>query len=225
MQFTVYLKNKKFGPVNRSVLAKWVKEGRVLPNTKINNISEGRIYRVRDLNFLEDAFDWQAKSFESPLAGNPDLSENLAEDFQNNGEDFTRRCTKTVPAPFYIRLEAAFFDVLILISVNLLIAIAVLSQQLNNSDIFPYITIPIIFFTVIIYYTFCLNFFKCTLGMRILGLKLISFRETAREKKIFRVYIYTMIMIVCFFLNLITVVLLNTRWLCQDIITGMTVCK
>ena len=235
MDYNVFVNDKEYGPVSELTLEAWVEEGRVLSNTPLKESLSDNTYKAEELPFLANAFIVQLKHFgESPKKTIiSSWSSNIINRKPKIREDLSEKEIHTYlvcgqPVSFIVRVKAAVIDIVFLVFINFILFTGVnflIIKQIGSLNTLLYIFCAIFFSLCVIYYTLQINCFSCTLGMRIIRIKMV--RKSDKNNNIFllRAFFYTFTMFIFCTLNFIFVFILGKKRIWQDLITDISVVR
>jgi uncharacterized RDD family membrane protein YckC len=232
MEYTVFIKNKEYGPVSEQTLEDWVEEGRVLPSSTVKDTLSGDILNAKDVSFLTEAFVLQAKYFSQNskktfigigLPNTVKLKPRLKQK-ESEFEEYTNFID--TPAKYTARIKAAAIDVLFLFLLACVLFVGInymILKQVGSLNSLLYVFIALFLSLSIMYFAFQISCSKRTLGMRI-G-RLIMVRKSDKSKFIFlfRAFVYTLTMFAFCLPNFIFVFITGKEFVLQDLITDISV--
>jgi uncharacterized RDD family membrane protein YckC len=232
MDYYVLVNNKEYGPVGELSLESWVEEGRILPNTLIKEEFSGETCNAESLAFLSEAFIVQESCFKQKFKDKNPVSK-LSNAVESKGK--ARFFSSHAPVglddcviSFSTRSKAAFFDIFILLILNIVLFFGVnflLKNHVAFLNVLLYAFIMIVFSLSIMFFVFQISFFKRTLGMRIVNIRMIRTSDNSENIFLLRAFFYILAMFVFSIVNFFLILIFGKKRLLQDLITDITVVR
>ena len=228
MEFKVIVNDKEYGPVDSATLELWVEEGRILFDTFLKDVDNGDIYEARSIDFLADAFKRQSEKFKSSVVYKIKKRQKFVSKtiISKKNDSKSEVFFDEYPVHYFSRVKAALIDIFLLTLLNFIILIItvflVKNFEIDVNSVFIF-SFAMLVSSVICYYTFSIGCFRKTLGMKVFGIKAI--RNSRKIKKIFllRAFVYSILMLSFWLLNIIIVFVSGTDRVIQDYFTDITI--